>query len=343
MESWEQARSFVSRDLSRGGMFLAMPDAAPPGTLLEMVIALPDGSELTVRGQVCHAVSRERARAEARRAGVGVKFVGLDAGAKQRIGKVVDAAHALAQGSTTLPAPVVSEPPDTDLLAAVRSQLGELKEHDYFQVLGIAPNSSADEVERGFRKRLEEWDPEALADQSPEIREVVAEIVILLHQAHAALADAGYRTDLARRTKPRRQKIDELFEDVPLDDATGEPAPLELGELELAKTESGVRVSPSVARSRTAREAGDYEQASRILTAALAEAPADRQLLIEYHLTMGYGELSRDRLDLAARHFDEVIRIDPNHAQAILEIRRLSDQPRKQKRALLGRLLSRSS
>jgi len=369
METWQQASSFVTRNLSRGGMFLAMPDAAPPGTLLQMAILLPDGSEVKVRGQIRHAVSRERAQAEGCRAGVGVKFMDLDEETRQRIGKVVDAARTLAEGSATLPVPVPEPPPDetASLLEALRAQLGEMKEQDYFGVLGLDADASADEVDRGLQAQLARWDPDKLADESPELREVVAEIVILLQRAHAVLSDANYRAKLRERTEPeengrdengldesRRDEngldengldengldengLDDLFDDVPSEDAPAAPP-----KLEIAGTAKLKGLPEPVLLARAARDQGNFEEASKTLAAALTKTPGDRALLLEYHLTMGYGELSRDQTDLAARHFDEVIRINPGHTEAITELRRLSEQPRKAKRALLGRLFHRN-
>ncbi len=341
MESWDQASSFVTRNLSRGGMFLSMPDAAPPGTDLQMAILLPDGSEVSVRGQIRHAVSRERAKAEGRRAGVGVSFVGLDDETKQRIGKVVDSARALAQGSTTLAVPVSEPSADESLLDALRAQLGEMKEKDYFGVLGVAPEATEHDIAKGFEAQLQRWDPERLADKSPEFREVVAEIVILLQEAHSALADAQYRAKLRERTVPEENGLEELFDDVPVEEAAERPPELEIE----GKPKLGGQAKPvpePVRLARAAREAGKFDEASKLLTAALAKAPGDRALLLEYHLTMGHGELSRARLDFAARHFDEVIRIDPQHAEAISEMRRISEEPRQEKRALLSRLFHRN-
>jgi uncharacterized protein (TIGR02266 family) len=339
MDTWEQAVSFVSKNLSRGGMFLAMPDAAPKGTVLQMVILLPDGSEVSVRGEIRHAVSRERAEAEGRRAGVGVKFLGLDDDSKSRIGKVVDAARTLARGSETLPV-VVSETStqeEDDLLEALRAQLGELKEQDYFEVLGIPRDATEEDVELGYRAQMQRWDPAKVADKSTAYREVVADIVILLQEAHAALADAEFRAQLRGRAQPEQNGLDELFDDVQADEESGPPP-----DLDLDADANADRIQVILRKARAARQTEDFEQASQILAKALSSAPGDRLLLMEYHLTMGYAEQSQDAIERAARHFDEVIRINPEHRQAIAELRRMAEKPRKEKRALLKRLFHRN-
>ena len=61
LDAWSQFEILYARNISRGGMFLAMAEPATPGTELQLEIGLPEGQAVVLRGQVAHTVSAESA------------------------------------------------------------------------------------------------------------------------------------------------------------------------------------------------------------------------------------------------------------------------------------------
>ena len=71
---WPAAKKLAAFNASRGGIFLLTTKPPPVGAKVELNIALPDGTQVTIRGTVQHGVSPQRAASEGRSPGVGVKF-----------------------------------------------------------------------------------------------------------------------------------------------------------------------------------------------------------------------------------------------------------------------------
>src|SRR5262249_5562664 len=71
---WPFARKLAASNASRTGLFLLTTRAPNVGSTVEVVIQLPDGSQLKVHATVQHIVTPERAAAEGRAPGIGVKL-----------------------------------------------------------------------------------------------------------------------------------------------------------------------------------------------------------------------------------------------------------------------------
>src|SRR5262245_8465559 len=71
---WRIAGRLAVQNASRGGLFLLTSRPPPPGTQVELTVELPDGGKLQLTGTVAHVVTPERAAADGRSPGIGVKL-----------------------------------------------------------------------------------------------------------------------------------------------------------------------------------------------------------------------------------------------------------------------------
>jgi DnaJ like chaperone protein len=55
----------------------------------------------------------------------------------------------------------------------------------WHQVLGVAPDATADEIERAYRARLEQYGPEKVAELGPEVQAVARQMTERINAAYA--------------------------------------------------------------------------------------------------------------------------------------------------------------
>lgn len=69
-------RDFYTKDVSRGGLFVATPDPLAPMTEVELVLVLPSGAELSLEGRVVRTVAQGPG-VPAEQVGMGIEFTNL--------------------------------------------------------------------------------------------------------------------------------------------------------------------------------------------------------------------------------------------------------------------------
>ena len=117
--SWAQYALLYTSDLSKGGLFIRMPDPPPLGTALQVKLGLPGGEILELRATVVHVLGAEKAAAAGKHPGVGVGFSEWGDALKQRFADLHQNARQSAPVATPAPpqaagrpaAPPVARPP----------------------------------------------------------------------------------------------------------------------------------------------------------------------------------------------------------------------------------------
>jgi len=319
LESWEQFEELYIRNISRGGMFVGMSDPAPPGTQLRVEVTAPNGRHLALRGQVAHTVAPETAEAEGKRPGVGVRFLELTAEERDMLDLLLHQARGVAaEGSAKLPALPTSEDGESALVDALRSQLGELKQQSYFEVLGVPYDAAEDDVRRGYLMQVQRWHPERFASESATVRELAAEIFIIIKRAYDDLSDPARLALLSQRTRPPRKR-------------TAPPPP-----------EAPVRRAGSseLDFALTLAKDGRFDDARKVLALALAHDPDNWALREQYNLVSARAALADADAEAAMLHYQEVLRVNPANEDAVREVRRLMRLRREARRKVLARLFT---
>jgi tetratricopeptide (TPR) repeat protein len=312
-------------------MFVGMSEPAPPGTQMRIEVSAPDGHHFLLRGQVAHSVSPETAQNEGKLPGVGVRFLDLTDEESAALEQLMEQARGVAaDGSSKLPALPLDEDGPQAMVDALRSTLGDMKEQDYFEVLGLPHDASQDDVRRGYLMQVKKWHPSRFAARSMEVREAAAEVFILIKRAHDELSDPVRLSVLRQRTRDRTNR--------PGGEGAGQQAR---------------RASPQRARSSTGSTEldfalrlsgeGRFDDARKVLTHALATEPDNWLLREHYNVMSGRAALQDDDPEAAVLHFQEALRVNPANADAIHEIRQLMRMRRKARRKVLGRLFGRKS
>ncbi|MBS1120966.1 MAG: heat shock protein DnaJ domain protein [Deltaproteobacteria bacterium] len=217
--SWQQLATIYKRDLSRGTMFLKA--ATPPeiGTQVRIDLTLPSASVIVLTGVVQHRVDDPN-----RGLGVELKLAPIPASS---IWLIESALSSEQNRSATPPSGVPQSVPsaksgpvaavgdhedmsvaETDLVRALVAEAESLKKLNPFLVLGVGYEATDVDVRAAFGDLTKRYHPDRfMRYESAELRQVAAEIFILIRDAYRRLGDDEGRTQvltsLGRTPSPR--------------------------------------------------------------------------------------------------------------------------------------------
>lgn len=225
--SWAQLASIYKRDLARNAIFLRSANPPPLGTSVRIDLTLPSESMVVLTGTISRHVGENESDpgVSGRGAGVDVRLNTIPQSAMWLIETALASADKegsrvgrppTATPSAGTPAPTrgVREPTlnegadlaaaETELIVALTSELDSLKRLNPFQVLGLGYEAEDDDVRAAFGELTKRYHPDRYARfQSKDLRNLAAEIFILIRDAYRKLGDAAARgqtlTALQRR------------------------------------------------------------------------------------------------------------------------------------------------
>ncbi len=221
--SWQQLATIYKRDLCRGSMFLKASTPPPIGTDVTIDLMLPSSSVVTLTGTV-----REHVKDPQRGEGVQLALQPIPAHSVWLIENALAAEvkrtegappPAAASGSAPAPSPAPAppaprpsaaraEPPgpaisegadmvaaEQDLMKALAAEAESMKKLNPFLVLGIGYDATDAQVRAAFGELTKRYHPDLFARfESTQLRQVAAEIFILIRDAYRKLSDQGGRT-----------------------------------------------------------------------------------------------------------------------------------------------------
>ena len=224
-DNWDRVVSLYTQNISRGGMFVKTENPPAIGTELTIQLLLPDGRTLDLPASVAHVVSPERAKMDKRTAGMGIFFQPLTPEQKEIVEQILEQARGSGPPSDDNPsAPrgvpaikeAIPEPTGGDedsqaydqldaldqegakLLAALEAELGRLRECRPWEVLGVPPDASDDDVAAAYRTLCKRYHPDVFAQwKAAEIRGVASDCFIVVKKAYE-------RLQALRRVQPKR-------------------------------------------------------------------------------------------------------------------------------------------
>jgi hypothetical protein len=200
--SWQQLATIYRRDLSRGSMFLKAATQPAIGTLVRIDLELPSATVIELAGVITSHVTDPQ-----RGTGVDLKLEPLPTKSVWLIESALAAENKMrAQSgghqaaSTTGPVPSIAEGQDVasaegELSRALEAEADSLRKLNPFLVLGVGYETSDAAVRAAFGELTKRYHPDRFARyQSERLRQIAAEIFILIRDAYRKLADEAGRT-----------------------------------------------------------------------------------------------------------------------------------------------------
>ena len=215
--SWQQLATIYQRDLSLGTMFLRAATPPPVGTALRIDLALPSATVIALDGVVeRHVQDPQRGN------GVELALSPIPPSSVWLIESALASEHrrvaAPARGTPSAGAhpitpqvpqvpqipqiPAISENAEVavaeqELVQALASEAESLRKLDPFLVLGVGYEASDADVRAAFGKLTKRYHPDRFARyESAELREIAAEIFILIRDAYRRTGDAMSRAQM---------------------------------------------------------------------------------------------------------------------------------------------------
>ena len=204
--SWQQLATIYRRDLSRGSMFLKASTQPPLGTQVKIDLELPSATVLELLGTISEHVTDPQ-----RGTGVQLKLdplptktVWLIESALAAENKVRAATQGGPRATTEGDAPGDSQAQmaageniaeaETDLIRALEAEAESLRKLNPFLVLGVGYETTDNDVRAAFGELTKRYHPDRFARyQSTKLRQIAAEIFILIRDAYRRLADQQSR------------------------------------------------------------------------------------------------------------------------------------------------------
>ena len=217
--SWQQLATIYKRDLSRGSMFLKASNQPPVGTVVKMDLELPSASVIELQGTIVkHVVDPQRGT------GVDLQLEPLPTKSVWMIENALAAetrVRAASQGDVQPPPPAQRPPTlsdgeditaaEAELITALEAEAESLKKLNPFLVLGVGYETTDADVRHAFGELTKRYHPDRFARyQSVKLRQIAAEIFILIRDAYRRLADEKSRQQVASTLAriPRRAQTE---------------------------------------------------------------------------------------------------------------------------------------
>ncbi len=234
--SWPQLATIYKRDLSRGTMFLKATTPPALGTPVRIDLTLPSASVIVLTGTVDQHVTDPQ-----RGAGVELKLAPIAPASIYMIESAL-ASEAKRRNTPAAGVPIVGATPpssstgplaaladgeevgaaEQELVKALLSEADSLRKLNPFLVLGVGYEASDTDVRAAFGELTKRYHPDLFARyESTQLRQVAAEIFILIRDAYRKLGDeTGRAQALAGLGRPAAPRA------VPLRAPTPPPVPI---------------------------------------------------------------------------------------------------------------------
>jgi hypothetical protein len=214
--SWQQLATIYRRDLSRGTMFLKASTQPPLGTIVRIDLELPSASVIELQGTISEHLTDPQ-----RGTGVNLKLEPLPTKSVWMIESALAAENKVraATGSDTSQAGAMPQQParastitdgediaaaELELISALEAEAESLRKLNPFLVLGVGYETTDADVRAAFGELTKRYHPDRFARyQSAKLRQIAAEIFILIRDAYRRLADEKSRQQVIATLGPK--------------------------------------------------------------------------------------------------------------------------------------------
>jgi tetratricopeptide (TPR) repeat protein len=226
--SWQQLATIYKRDLSHGTMFLRAATPPPVGTVVRIDLTLPSATVIALDGVVAGQVQdpqrgsgieltlspipassvwliESALASEARRRATparSIPVIGHPVTGAVPTFEVGASVSAAIPAIPAIPTPAIHDHADLavaeqDLIKALVSEAESLKKLNPFLVLGVGYEAGDAEIRTAFGELTKRYHPDRFARyESTELRQLAAEIFILIRDAYRRLGDAAGRAQV---------------------------------------------------------------------------------------------------------------------------------------------------
>jgi tetratricopeptide (TPR) repeat protein len=211
--SWPQLATIYRRDLSRGQMFLKASTQPPIGTVVRIDLELPSATVIELQGTIFEHVTDPQ-----RGTGVNLKLDALPTKTVWMIESALAAENkvrAASQSDATPPPAEASAAPsatdgeevaaaEAELIRALEAEAESLRKLNPFLVHGVGYETSDGDVRAAFGELTKRYHPDRFVRyQSQKLRQIAAEIFILIRDAYRRLADEKGRQHVLAALGPK--------------------------------------------------------------------------------------------------------------------------------------------
>jgi DNA-binding response OmpR family regulator/tetratricopeptide (TPR) repeat protein len=231
----------------------------------------------------------------------------------------------------------VTEDEDSALRERLLGTLAAMKRMNYFELLGVRSDATAEEVQRAHRELVREYHLDKfVGSSSAEVRELASTVQVLLRSAREALVDVGARADYRAKLGSGgvRHEVGEAVGRMLQAESTFRrgQALLAAGDVIGARPlfDEAVQLQPEEGEfvaylgwARFQAHPGVQEEA-QVARAALERAVQLSPTLEKAHLFLGYVLKFLGRAEEATRAFERALECNPSSAEALRELSILS-------------------
>jgi curved DNA-binding protein CbpA len=250
---------------------------------------------------------------------------------------------------------------DPQRRAEIVAKAKAIESENYFQVLGLAPESTIDDAKTAYFQLAKRWHPDRLPAELADLKDSVGKVFALMAEAFQILTDPDRRVKYQQQVREGGGTLESQQEVVRVMEAANafqkaeffvnkgqlqeaEPHIAKAYEIEPGDTEHVALWCWVQANKAERRESGSFEDLLAKLNQALVDSPRSERARFYRGMILKYA----GRMGDAIRDFREVAEANPRHVDAVREVRLYtmrSERDRKNKDdgsgSLLGRFMKR--
>jgi curved DNA-binding protein CbpA len=250
---------------------------------------------------------------------------------------------------------------DPQRRAEIVEKAKAIESQNYFQVLGLAPESSIDDAKTAYFQLAKRWHPDRLPADLGDLKDSVGKVFALMAEAFQILTDPDRRVKYQQQVREGGGTLESQQEVVRVMEAANafqkaeffvnkgqlqeaEPHIVKAYELEPGDTDHVALWCWIQANKPERRENGSFDDLLAKLNQALVDSPKNERARFYRGMVLKFA----GRMGDAIRDFREVAEANPRHVDAVREVRLYtmrSERDRKNKDdgsgSLLGRFMKR--
>ena len=236
--------------------------------------------------------------------------------------------------SVASPAPVVAPSGDPQRRAEIVAKARAVTKESHFQVLGLTPQSTAEDAKAAYFQLVKRWHPDRLPNDLVDLKDDVARVFALMADAYQTLTDSDKRTRYLQDNQGAGGTPQDQEEVARILDASNafQKADFYVNKGQLAEAEPFANKAYAIepkdadhvavwcwiqANKADRRDGGKYDDLVTKLELALLDNPKNERARFYRGMLLKMA----GRMGEAIRDFRDVAEANPRHVEAVREVR----------------------